>query len=71
MATQASAMAPGERVLFDHIALVSLPGRDPMIRRPFHTESGGDAWMLISQVEHARLSGALAAAWSDAVAPLA
>jgi hypothetical protein len=41
-----------------------------MIRRPFQTEAGGDAWMLISQVEHARLSGALAAAWSDRVAPL-
>jgi hypothetical protein len=48
-----------------------------MIRRPFHTESGAagrvdntDAWMLISQVEHARLSGALAAAWSDAISPL-
>jgi hypothetical protein len=41
-----------------------------MIRRPLHTESGGDAWMLISQVEHARLSGALAAAWSDRIAPL-
>jgi hypothetical protein len=40
-----------------------------MIRRPAHTESGTDAWMLISQVEHARLSGALAAAWSDAISP--
>jgi hypothetical protein len=41
-----------------------------MIRRPFQYEAGGDAWMLISQVEHARLAGALAAAWSDRVAPL-
>lgn len=34
-----------------------------MIRRDITTSSGQPAWLLISQVEHARLSGALASQW--------
>ena len=37
-----------------------------MIRRAIRDETGADCWMLISQVEHARLSGALAERWDPA-----
>lgn len=35
-----------------------------MIRRPWRNASGVDCWLLISQVEHARISGKLAEAWT-------
>lgn len=37
-----------------------------MIRRAIRDETGADCWMLISQVEHARLSGVLAESWDPA-----
>lgn len=42
-----------------------------MIRRPALTEGGNQRWILISQVEHARLSGVMADAWNDSLAPVA
>lgn len=36
-----------------------------MIRRNFAFDDGTQAWLLISQVEHARISGELAGAWRD------
>lgn len=37
-----------------------------MIRRAIRDETGADCWLLISQLEHARLSGALAERWDPA-----
>ena len=37
-----------------------------MIRRTARDETGAESWTLISQVEHARLSGMLAEAWDPA-----
>ena len=35
-----------------------------MIRRDLHRDDGPHEWLLVSQVEHARVSGALAGAWT-------
>jgi hypothetical protein len=37
-----------------------------MIRRNQTDDDGQAAWLLISQIEHARLSGEMAAAWGAA-----
>lgn len=37
-----------------------------MIRRPYTTPDGESRWVLVSQVEHARISGELADAWGAA-----
>ena len=36
-----------------------------MIRRNVTTENGQPGWLLISQVEHARISGEFAESWID------
>ena len=41
-----------------------------MIRRDIVDTAGRPAWALISQVEHARIAGEMAAAWSGTVAAL-
>ncbi len=35
-----------------------------MIRRPIKLDAGADGWILVSQVEHARLAGQLAERWA-------
>lgn len=40
-----------------------------MIRRDYHPVSGNAGWALVSQVEHARLSGEMAAAWGSPAFP--
>ncbi|HEV7222426.1 MAG TPA: DUF3891 family protein [Pirellulales bacterium] len=42
-----------------------------MIRRTHHDDAGAESWVLISQVEHARLAGMLAERWGQPpLAPL-
>lgn len=41
-----------------------------MIRRNVTADDGSAAWLLISQIAHARLAGVLAEAWNDALRPL-
>lgn len=41
-----------------------------MIRRDATADDGTPAWILISQLAHARISGELCAAWDDAARPL-
>lgn len=41
-----------------------------MIRRDVTADDGSPAWLLISQLAHARLAADLADAWDDAVRPL-
>lgn len=40
-----------------------------MIRRELNLIHGGPIWLLISQVDHARMSGELVAHWSDPLTP--